>query len=48
MTNIVFKKWFFFQVEIKKKNVTEIVLSDMYATDQAAPDKLIIPLDKLP
>ena len=32
----------------KEKNVTEIVLSDMYATDQAAPDKLIIPLDKLP
>ena len=35
----------------KEKNVTEIVvyvlLPDMHATDQAAPDQLTIPLNKL-
>ena len=51
MTNIVCKKWFLFQVEIKKKSVIEnvvyVLLSDMYATDQAAPDKSTIPLDRI-
>ena len=39
MANIVYKKWFLFQVEIKKKICTTV---------QAAPDQMEIPLNKLP
>ena len=47
MANIVCKKWFLFQVEIKKKKSTEIVAyvcQQILTTNQAALDKLTIPI----
>ena len=46
MANIICKKWFLFQAEIKKK----ILLEDFVHlwSNRAAPDQLTIPLDKLP
>ena len=42
MANIVCKRWFWFQVEMKKKNTRS------NAADQSAPVQLTIPRNKLP
>ena len=51
MVNIVCKKWFLFQVEIKKICYQKLLckgLQDLFTTNQAAPDQMTKPHNKSP